>query len=403
MGDRVYYVAFMKMKDVAERVRIAEEIHKSEKLNQLIQRKLSDRAPAIRDYLLNQPQRFFNAFVIGVYGGHPQWLELEIHDNPMFDIDDDIPQYLEGALGFLVLEGGEKLFALDGQHRVAGIREAVAVSEERGSEEVATIFVSHSNDDEGMARTRRLFTTLNRYAKPLNKREAIALDEDDAVAIITRKLVEEHPFFRDRVNTKRSKSLPKSDRVNITTIIALYDALDNYLRDRSPKAWSKFKRERPSDNELNDIYGRITDLWNHLSNSFGVLTEYGKSKAAKPAEPYRHDKGGHLLFRPVGLMMIINTIKLLESQGVSTQRAVERVAQVPMNVEDSPWTSLLWDPQNNRMITAAENQRAANRLLLYSAGGDLSALKTSAQDLKEELAGLLNRTPEEITLPQYAS
>ena len=81
MADRAYYITFMKMRDVAGRVAIADEIHKSKNLNELIQRQLSNRAPEISHYLLNQAQRFFNAFVIGVYGGHPQWLELEVRNN----------------------------------------------------------------------------------------------------------------------------------------------------------------------------------------------------------------------------------------------------------------------------------------------------------------------------------
>ena len=65
-------------------------------------------------------------------------------------------------------------------------------------EEVSVIFVSHRN------RSRRngtnatpVFTTLNRYAKPVKKSEIISLDEDDTIAIVTRKLVDEHPLFRD--------------------------------------------------------------------------------------------------------------------------------------------------------------------------------------------------------------
>lgn len=46
MGDRIYYISFMSMKDVTERVSLAGEIHKSEQLNALIQRQLSELASA---------------------------------------------------------------------------------------------------------------------------------------------------------------------------------------------------------------------------------------------------------------------------------------------------------------------------------------------------------------------
>lgn len=122
MGDRIYYISFMSMKDVTERVSLAEEIHKSGQLNALIQRQLSERAPEVKGYLLEQNQRFFGAFVIGVYGGHPQWVELEIESRPHVELDNDVIEQLNGSIGILILNENEKLFALNGQHQVAGIR-----------------------------------------------------------------------------------------------------------------------------------------------------------------------------------------------------------------------------------------------------------------------------------------
>ena len=55
----------------------------------------------------------------------------------------------------------------------------VAVCADLGDDEVSVIFVSHRDDAAGMRRTRALFTTLNKTAKPVNKSEIIALDESD--------------------------------------------------------------------------------------------------------------------------------------------------------------------------------------------------------------------------------
>lgn len=64
----------------------------------------------------------------------------------------------------------------------------------------------------------------------------------------------------------------------------------------------------------------------------------------------------------------------------------------------------MWDATNRRMITASENQRAAERLLLYAAGGDLSAMRTSTSKLRSELAGLLNvEDEEEIELRSFVA
>ena len=197
MGDWIYYVTFLQMEEIAKRIELAEEVHPSSMLKEMIQRQITDRANPIAEYLLNQQQRFFNSLIVGVYGGSPNWYELAIGTNQLFDAE-VLPLYLEGALGILRLDGEEKLFALDGQHRVEGIKKALKKNENLKTDEVSVIFVAHQTGADGMERTRRLFTTLNRYAKPVKKSEIIALDEDDIIAIITRELVEKYPLFREK-------------------------------------------------------------------------------------------------------------------------------------------------------------------------------------------------------------
>ena len=206
MGDWVYYVTFLRMEQIAERISIAQEIHSSKVLKDMIQRQITDRSKQISDYLLKQPQRFFNALIVGVYGGSPDWYELDIRTNHLFDAE-ALPRELDGVLGFLRLDGTEILFAIDGQHRVEGIKQALQENAELKQEEVSTIFVAHRNDPVGMERTRRLFTTLNRYAKPVSKSEIVALDEDDILAITTRELVEKHPLFQEKISLSKTKAV----------------------------------------------------------------------------------------------------------------------------------------------------------------------------------------------------
>jgi DNA sulfur modification protein DndB len=249
MGDWIYYAAFLKISDIAQRVSLADEIHKHQGLRDMIQRSLdeSGHAESIKQYLLTKPQRFFNALVIGVYGGAPNFFEVELHRGPQLG-PEELPEYFKGALGVLQFNGAEQLFAIDGQHRVVGIKKAVEQSDTLGDEEVIALFVHHSRDAAGMERSRRLFTTLNRYAKPVSKMDIIALDEDDIVAIVTRMLVEEYPLFKNFLKIKKGKALPARDAESFTTIETLYDALDTFLADQDP--WTEFKRSRPSDSKV---------------------------------------------------------------------------------------------------------------------------------------------------------
>ena len=59
MGDWIYYSAFMQMADIAERVSLADDIHRHKELRDLIQRQVDDlgHAEAIKTYLLTQESK----------------------------------------------------------------------------------------------------------------------------------------------------------------------------------------------------------------------------------------------------------------------------------------------------------------------------------------------------------
>ena len=210
MGDWIYYITLMNMKEVASRVSVADDIHSSASLKELLQRMLANNSKRFTEYLLSQEQRFFNAIVIGSFGGSPNWHDLSVRGRKGVA---DIPEHPEGSMGFLELSGDEALFAIDGQYRVKGIKEANVRDRSLEKEEVCAIFVKgvpaseRHKDPDGFERTRRLFSTLNRYAKPINKRDIIAFDKDDVVAVVTRRLLEEHPLLRNKVDTGLKNSI----------------------------------------------------------------------------------------------------------------------------------------------------------------------------------------------------
>ena len=66
---------------------------------------------------------------------------------------ESLPLDLEGTLGILRLDGTQTFFAIDGQHRVQGIKKALEKNDELKREEVSVIFVAHRKDQDGMERT----------------------------------------------------------------------------------------------------------------------------------------------------------------------------------------------------------------------------------------------------------
>lgn len=412
MGDWTYYITFMKMGDLARRINATQLVYASKPLQELLQRQvLKNRTQEISNYLRNQKQRFFNALVVGTSGGDPKWHETIITNKPP-GLGFELPGYLDGTLGFLILDGSEELFTIDGQHRVAGIREAIKHDPKLKEEEVCVILVRgitavrRHEDGEGFEKTRRLFTTLNRYAKPVSKKDIIALDEDDSVAIITRRLLEDYPLFSGtKISIKAAKSIPVGDKQSFTSIITLYDVLDVYLSAGTKGQWKKFKRFRPgTEEEINELYYRASSLWDTYCKHFTSLQELKDSDPDEEvAKKYRHREGGHILFRPIGLLMSIKVVRnLMDYNEFPQEKAVLSLSKVPAELSGHPWSGLLWDHDRKRMIAASENQRAAEKLLFHSVGGDLNSLKTDDDALRTQLASLLKVDVSDVALPKYS-
>ncbi|MCX6578630.1 MAG: DGQHR domain-containing protein [Candidatus Aminicenantes bacterium] len=401
MGDWTYYSTIMKFKYISERVKIAEEIHESTKLKDFIQRQLTPRAKEISEYLINQPQRFFNSLIVGLYGGDPQWIELKIPEDR--NILPEFPISETGILGYLKLSGEEELFALDGQHRVEGIKGALKSNDGLSDEEISVIFIGHKRTPEGKERTRRLFTTLNRYAKPVNTSEIIALDEDDIAAIITRDLIEEYSLFsNDRLSLAKTLSIPNKDKECFTNIVTLYksicELLPVYLKkeDIIKESWNKFQKKRPPQEIIDKAKEFIKQLLDTIISNFTEIREYlslddsVKDKARK----YRNEKGGHILFRPIGLLTYIKAIKSALEKGNNCEEIIPLISKIETDISNEPWEGLFWETAQNRMITGAENQKVAVNLILYMIG-----LNKDDEKLKKSYASLLNKSSEEVSLP----
>jgi DNA sulfur modification protein DndB len=401
MGDWIYYITFMRMDDIARSIKMVAAIHQSEKLRDWIQREVTDRSEEIKNYLLRQKQRFFNSIIVGVYGGAPKWIEMSFGKSRRIEI----PAQTKGTLGFLTLQGDEDLFAIDGQHRVAAIKQAVKENKKIGNDEVAVIFISHKRDYAGMQRTRRLFATLNRYAKPVNLMEVIALDEDDAIAITTRDLLDKYPFFsRKTILIKKGKSIPASDTISFTNIIVLYEVLDLILLDLRGKKKDEFKRFRPDESKLKSMYSEAENFWNLMIECFSPLKQIKGHSKDISIEKYRNRDGGNLLFRPVGLLSVARAIAESKRTGYSLEETIKKIAALHLELTVEPWVGLLWDNIGKKMITRKENQKLASKLLLYMIGYDMKKFGVQDEDtLKEDYASKLNKPVEEVQLPSKLS
>ena len=406
MGDWVYYSCLMDLGELSSRVRYAEEIHKNKALSDMIQRQLKRgrsgriaRSAQIAEYLKMQPERFFNSLVVATYDGQPNWYALSDVRNK--NTNNGLQNLMEetiASVGFLTLRGDEKLFAIDGQHRLAGIKKAVKDGLEHDPyDEVSVIFVAHEKDSsEGLERTRRLFTTLNKTAKPVSKGDIIALDEDDVMAICVRRLVEETDLFAgDRLAFVASNNMPGTNKTSLTTIGNLYDLLtifftsaESELKDRK----SKLQRIRPDDTKLEEYFKYANELFIQLRKHFSELEEYFSADNTEAVvRDLRGSHGGNALFRPIGLEIFIRIIVRLTSD-MSVTEAVQNASMLPRSLNAPPYEWLMWDTSNKAIINS--HKVTLREVLLYMLGRS----KFSDKDLRERYRKETN--DESIELPK---
>lgn len=403
MGDWIYYVTLLPFQEVTKRIKKTEEIHSSRLLREMIQRALTPRSKTIATYLKIQPQHFFNAVVVGVYEGQPEWHQLNVKKSDLFD-PADLEARVANSLGILTLSGEEKLFAIDGQHRVEGIKAFTKEIEgeklKRLEDEICAIFVAHSNKPSGLQRTRRLFATLNRYAKPVSLMEIIALDEDDIVAIICRDLLENHSMFKnERVSLKKGKALSPYDDVNFTSLVALYQAMDLYFMEGNKASWQAFKAVRPGkENEVQAFINRGHEIWNLLLDSIPELQKVQNLSSSKSLpKAYRSTEGGDLLFRAIALPMLMRCLRRAQSFGMKEQVFIKRFAKIPRALNKNPWLGVLWDGGN--MVIGEKNIKMADGLILWMVNCDPQESKIQPMTLKKQLATLLNKPADKCSLP----
>ena len=409
LGDWAYYSTVMPFNEVALRIQRAKEINSNPGLDNMIQRQLGPRTDDIANYLRTQTERFFSAIVVGVYGGAPDWFPVDI-DDASEPQPANLSERARESVGILQLSGDEKLFAVDGQHRVEGIKEALSANPALGSEELAVLFVAHRDTPTGTARTRRLFTTLNKYAKPVSTSEIIALDEDDAFAVVTRMTVNRYEGLNKvkRVDGEElslvkfeGAQIQSTDPCSLTTIETLYKLVDTLaVPKRDAKSRKQLKQSRPSEESIDAIYSNHENFWDGLKEYVPAMSEsLGSDPTKQLARKHRYREGGHMLFRPVGQVAFARAVRVLMDREVPIQQGVEALASTQLMLHEAPWAHVMWDPSRNGMTRT--NLQLAESLLLHMieqppANSNFqleAAYRTAVGNRRSRLADLPNGQP----------
>ena len=417
MGSWTYYIIRMTMREAAESVRFAAEVWNDRTLDEAIQRVLDEGRvkKEIVQYLTRQEHRFFSSIVVAALDGNPQWMPLEVSDIPSMQLFSNY-EPLSDTFGVLRFDGRQKYYALDGQHRLSAIKALIDRRSDTwrkapqgfADEEISVIVVvpaEGESPDAFLERYRRLFGNLNRYAKPMDAVTNIIMDEDDVFAIVTRRLITEHPFFMaqvdkqsdsPRIKTRKGKNLKPGDPF-FTSLETLYAMNTRLLASRARKndEWSDlkmFKRFRPDDDKIDSLYDELVGYWN-------VLTEVLPQLDADPPTMRRHDSEGSdsALFWPIGQELMAELARDLLDDGASRDlsKPVENLkplSKLSWELHSAPWRNLVLIPKGDSWRIRNEDRRLSVALvkeILWFQVGLNTLLEEGLRELRERWEGLL--------------
>lgn len=376
MGSWQYYLCRLPFGDAVEYLHYAEEVRPNPDLDDILQRELSGRSSEIASYLKSNDDRFFGALIVAVYGGSPKFSPIEIEGAAFLGGSVD-------GVGVLRFDGKERYYVLDGQHRLAAMRQAVADDPVRyTNDQISVILVSHTDDEEGVRRARRLFTNVNRYAVKTNKGANIVIDEDDPIAILTRRLVRESEYFAKVVRiTKRDKAGKRTlvtgealragtDDPVLMTLPTLYECNRGLLGEHQIVTKS-CNQLRPSDAEIELAWQELNHRWSIL-----LQIEDFQAQSNMPEFSRNMQDGGPIVARPIAQKAITAAVGAAIDAGVSSVDVVNAVTRSP-KLSDWPWKGLLWNPQDGSMLAGKARIDMATEIFCFwfRLDVDLNALK----------------------------
>ena len=382
MGDWTYYIVKMRMREVAAEVEFGSQVHNDYTLDEAIQRTIKEGRvrKEIVTFLTGRSDRFFSSLVVAAIGGSPRFYPVSIADDPQFEIVADEPS-IEQSFGVLRFSGDQKYYALDGQHRLKAIKtllqpdsDADRVEPPEGfeNEEVSVLMVirpSESAEDDWLPSYRRLFSSLNRYAKPTDQDTNIIMDEDDVFAILTRRLIASHDFFRapgrhlDSLRVQTKGGSLKEGAAHFTTLRQLYDMnqalLTTYVR--ASTGWGPeqvgdlkhFKRFCPPEDYIDELFDELNLYWDAIIATIPDL-------ALEPSRAKNHQSDGsdgevadNVLFWPIGQEVMVKVARALLDRGMDSNEtptleqakaALAPLGKVDWGLHQIPWVGLLLVP-----------------------------------------------------------
>ena len=309
------------------------------------------------------------------------------------------------------------IYALDGQHRVVGIRGALEmintsflqpknkVGNPTGhqisiDEWIDTSVITRAEVDlvpsetigvqlipgvikgETMEEARRriatVFVHVNQTAAPLRDGDLTQIDRNDGFAHVARTLATHNAFLKKYKRVNFSNNTISSRSVQITTLTTLKTSAKMFLQEYPMFAkWDtrvgrgRVVARRPAEDEIKLACDIMNDIWNRISMlpCFAVLETDPEITVPQMRNFTADDGKAHMFYRPIGQQALIAALALVILEMGDTDKVFAMLAQVDRSggfrLDDvcNPWYGVLYNDSLGKMVVAG--QKLATRILEY--------------------------------------
>lgn len=373
IGSTEYFIVTMKASEVVNSVRIPREMPDWDDITveEKFQREINYKRVKehIAPYLAEDKDRFFSALIVDVINGE------NVKFESLSDAGIKIPTIfstIAQSVGILYLTGEELLVPLDGQHRLAAIKFAMYGKDEKdtvisgfvpnpeiGKDDITMILVMHD-----ARKARQIFNKVNRYAKPTSKADNLISADDDAIAVISRHIVDTN-FKGGRLVNIESNTLPDKSH-QFTTLSVVYESTLNYI-EKVVNDGKKINVMRlPADDVFKLWQQEAERLWKSFTQDVKLVSdalfnpdEEGDGKRVEIRKQF-------VIGKPVVQHIIICSIARLMESGVPLETAISRINKVDWRRENPVWQRILLNGE--KIISGKQAVNLAIRFVSYYLG-----------------------------------
>ena len=383
-GRFEYWLTTMHVEELVNKVRMPKDLPGWDALtlDERYQREIdmSRVTREIAPYFANNPDRFTGSLVLAILNDDDLVFE------PLGDFGGGtsatIPRAYQSAavdLGFLTLQGHELFVPLDGQHRAKAFEIAMLGTDERGRripgiksdtdlarDSVAVILVRFEPES-----ARRIFSKINRYAKPTSRGENLITDDDDAVAVATRNLVS-HPELLPANLVRFQSSMLNQRAPEFTTLATLYDA--NMAIVRACCWHGRGKPENASDAQRELFETEIERVWSLLLEEILLFADAIRDPSEGGDAIRIAIRAESLLGHPSGQLSLVRGFLLMRERcvGVSDLELCKRLNSIDWRRRSEQWRGVLLSPAG-RVMSGRSASNGASLFIAHLGGVELTA------------------------------